>query len=343
MLNKEIQQGGNMAVRQTKCSGNSFWSNRLYHGSNESNESNDLVVTTDSLDMGFAANADAVGTIVAGGSGVTSYGFVWSTSESPTLDDTVVEVGDSSFTGEFETTIHGLDYPGTVYVRAYATNSSGTVYGGNQSGEVQICLAAGTVIKTLFGDKNIEDITYDDELVVWNFDKGCFDVAKPIWMVKPFASSWRSVVTFENGSQLTTIRDGKGHRIFNANRGKFTHLMSDDTPVGTTTFTENGRLVRVKNKEIIRQKTVFYNIITNKHFNVFANGILTSTGLNNLYPIKNMKFQKTNRKLQKNNFYVPDELFSGLRLAEQPENYPDLKAKIERMKFRQLPKEIVYC
>ena len=30
--------------------------------------------------------------------------------------------------------------------------------------------------------KRIEDITYDDEVLVWDFDKGCFTKAKPFWI-----------------------------------------------------------------------------------------------------------------------------------------------------------------
>ena len=54
--------------------------------------------------------------------------------------------------------------------------------------------------------------------------------------------------------------------------------------------------------------------------NLFANGILTSLRLNNLYKIENMKFVKDNRKLLAREEYanIPDKLFYGLRLAEQP-------------------------
>ena len=43
------------------------------------------------------------------------------------------------------------------------------------------CFIEGTQISLENGlTKNVEDITYDDELLVWNFDEGKFDIAKPV-------------------------------------------------------------------------------------------------------------------------------------------------------------------
>ena len=67
---------------------------------------------------------------VAGGS-VTARGACWNTSANPTIDDNITmdDVGEGSFTS----TLTGL-IPGTIYhVRAYATNSEGTVYGNDVS------------------------------------------------------------------------------------------------------------------------------------------------------------------------------------------------------------------
>lgn len=76
---------------------------------------------------------------------------------------------------------------------------------------------------------------------------------------------------------------------------------------------------------------MFYNIITYKHINIFANGILTSNSLNNIYPINNMKFIKDNRELRSiEEFDVSDYVFEGLRLAEQP-NCETIKAKAKTL------------
>ncbi|MFO7701769.1 MAG: DUF1566 domain-containing protein [Psychroflexus maritimus] len=66
-----------------------------------------------------------------GGSAVTEHGFVYATSPSPNLTDNVEIVGDG--TGNFNATITGLAIGQTYYVRAYATNNSGTIYGNEVS------------------------------------------------------------------------------------------------------------------------------------------------------------------------------------------------------------------
>jgi photosystem II stability/assembly factor-like uncharacterized protein len=63
-----------------------------------------------------------------GSSTVTERGIVWSTSANPTISDTKVIDG-STGTGTFTSSITGLSESTTYYVRAYATNSTGTAYG----------------------------------------------------------------------------------------------------------------------------------------------------------------------------------------------------------------------
>jgi hypothetical protein len=64
------------------------------------------------------------------GDNITARGVVWSLTPNPTL--TTNELGsttDGTGTGTFNSTISGLEHWTTYYVRAYATNSSSTVYG----------------------------------------------------------------------------------------------------------------------------------------------------------------------------------------------------------------------
>ena len=63
-----------------------------------------------------------------GGAAVTSRGVCWSTSSNPTIALTTKTINGSG-TGSFTSSITGLSGSTTYYVRAYATNSVGTVYG----------------------------------------------------------------------------------------------------------------------------------------------------------------------------------------------------------------------
>ena len=86
-------------------------------------------VTTDSVSSVSNGLASFSGTVTSsGGAPVTEYGVCWGTSPNPTIADnhTALGSGQGSFTGTF-----GPLTPNTLYyVRAYATNSAGTGYGG---------------------------------------------------------------------------------------------------------------------------------------------------------------------------------------------------------------------
>jgi hypothetical protein len=62
-----------------------------------------------------------------GGAPVTQRGVCWSTTQNPTLANSSLIIG--SGLGSFNDTITGLSGNTTYYVRAFATNSSGTAYG----------------------------------------------------------------------------------------------------------------------------------------------------------------------------------------------------------------------
>ncbi len=66
---------------------------------------------------------------LTGGSDVTARGVVWSIYTEPSLEKYDGKTEDSTGTGTFTSAITGLTAATTYYVRAYATNSVGTVYG----------------------------------------------------------------------------------------------------------------------------------------------------------------------------------------------------------------------
>ena len=179
------------------------------------------------------------------------------------------------------------------------------------------CFVEGTLITLANGQcKPIEDIDYDDDLLVWDFDNGCFATSKPLWIKEAEVADNYNVTCFDDGTILKTVK----HRIFNKQAGEFTYTTDDDTPIGTVTFTDKGKETTLIQKYTVSQGIRYYNIITERHMNCFANGILTSCRLNNLYAIKDMKFVKDDRKLLTYDDFpaVPRKWVDGLRLLEQP-------------------------
>ena len=99
-------------------------------GSSSTKGSAPVVVTGDVSNI-TATSATCSGEVTAdGGNPIIERGFCWSTEFNPTISDNKVtqDAGLGSFTGE----ITGLKGNTIYYIRAFATNSEGTRYGGQQ-------------------------------------------------------------------------------------------------------------------------------------------------------------------------------------------------------------------
>jgi uncharacterized protein (TIGR02145 family) len=84
-----------------------------------------------------------------GGSSVTARGVVWSTDENPTLESNIGQTTNGTGTGSFTSNLTGLTPGTTYYVRAYATNSVGTAYGGRATFSTTATPMLPTVTTTL--------------------------------------------------------------------------------------------------------------------------------------------------------------------------------------------------
>ena len=278
-------------------------------------------VTSDSYGSLSGGSAIVTGTITSdGGSAILERGIVWSTSQNPTIANN--KVAGTGTAVETFTQTYVIPNPHTyIYVRTYATNAYGTGYGTDLY-FILPCFVKGTKI-TMFDrtKKNIEDISYEDNLLVWNFDDGQFDSAKPLWIMEMVKTPSVNIL-FSDGSKLGIsghLQHDGGHRIFNLDKGEFTYAIPNEhTPIGTKTFNDKGEVVTIVGKEE-GEFSEIYNVVTNRHLNIFASGALTSRRLNNIYPISDMKFIKDERKQTSIDKFigVSEEYYNGLRLGEQ--------------------------
>jgi len=88
------------------------------------------VVTTTATVSQISSGVAVGGSLTSlGTSSVTSRGFCWSSTGTPTIANDTEDLGAASDTGSFADTLAGLVAGTTYWVRAYATNASGTTYG----------------------------------------------------------------------------------------------------------------------------------------------------------------------------------------------------------------------
>jgi hypothetical protein len=198
-------------------------------------------------------------------------------------------------------------------------------------------LAQGTLITLADNStKIIENIQMSDLIKVWDFDNSMFASAHPLWIKQQETTTQYNLLTFSDGSTLKTINQ---HRIFNKQAGAFTYPMTDATPIGTITMNAQGNEVILVDKCIMIDTINYYNVITDHHLNLYADGILTSMRYNNIYPIANMKFVKDARALRHTeefaNAGIAQRWIDGLRLAEQTMSISDIKWYTQRLEYKE--------
>lgn len=121
-------------------------------------------VKTVSVDKVYGTRAEIKGKLTSnGGEPLNSYGFVYGTSLSPTIDDNVKEVGITDIT-DFSGEISKLNISTKYYVRAYATNARGTSYGENKTFTTTNGLPVMTTVSSekVFGTNSVVNGNIDD-------------------------------------------------------------------------------------------------------------------------------------------------------------------------------------
>ena len=178
------------------------------------------------------------------------------------------------------------------------------------------CIAGGTLIPLADGtSKPIEEITYEDELIVWDFDEGRLGSAKPAWIKRADDVYYSWETKLASGKSIKTCGQ-HGHRFFDL--GTNTWVYADQIS-GRTVYTLDGD-DEVISSERIDGKVNFFNIITKGNINHFGNGILLGCSLENyLYPVQDMRFVKDNRALRPYSEFageVPEWWYNDCRYAE---------------------------
>lgn len=198
---------------------------------------------------------------------------------------TSVTMGGTTLSTDDYTYTRNNNGVGTITIPNVTGNVVITATGTNQGG---VCLVEGTPILLANGKtKNIEDIDYDDLLKVFDHTTGKTTYVYPIWLEKKQINKKYTKVTLEDN---TVIKFAKNHTMYNADKNMYASVLDrEELNAGDHVYKlKNNKLVKVKVKKIetINEKVYSYNIVSTVHYNVFANGTLTSdatASISNIY------------------------------------------------------------
>ncbi len=213
----------------------------------------------------------------------------------------------------------------------------------NYSTDSDPCFIEGSLITLANGQaKPIEDITYDDLLLVWDFDAGRYAASYPVWITKTLQTEEYYKITFDDGSVFYNV---VAHRLYSTDTNYFEKSVdATNSQIGHNFFAVNTYLngeekgnaikdasgnITFKNKRIVNielktEHKTYYNLITGYSMNVFVNSILASTGMSNMYgSTPDMKYDPEKVAERQQDSYtfeeldVPAHYYYGLRLGEQ--------------------------
>ena len=249
--------------------------------------------------------------------------------------DLTVKLGETADTAV--TLTKGTDYDysrsssgkvGTLKIKKGIINNNLFISGNHIEG----CLIAGTKIKLADGTyKNIEDINYDDLLLVYNYENGDFAYEYPIWIEKATVTDKYQVNTFSDGTVLKTYGY---HGVFETELNRFVSVdKPEEFHVGSkiAKLKEDGsgfETVEVTNIEYKNEYVVYYHVVSTRYYNIIANDLLTTDGttvLSNLYGFTDkMTWPKEVREAAMQDVYtyndlkdaIPYYMFKGLRAEE---------------------------
>ena len=187
----------------------------------------------------------------------------------------------------------------TANVDTNDTNRTVTIRSANITGPITItqtayrnlCLAVGTPILLANGNyKNIEDIEYTDLLRVYNHVTGEMTDVYPIWIENGTLANDYDVVTFSDGTELKVVG---GHYVFSVDKNRYVNVSNEnECPVGTRVYKvvdDKLTIVKVVKVEHFEDEIKYYNVVSSVHYNLIANGLLTTdptSSISNVYGFK---------------------------------------------------------
>ena len=196
---------------------------------------------------------------------------------------------DYTFAGWYTTS----DYTGTKY-DSLLTAPNGILYA---KWEENACVASGTLITLADGtQKAVEELTGEEELLVWNMFTGEFDSA-PVLFIDSDPERYYEVVNlyFSNGTTTKVISE---HAFWDIDLNKYVFLRDDAAQYighwfNKQTVDENGNMINTEiqliNVVVQEEYTTAWSPVTYGYLCYYVNGMLSmpgaTTGLINIFEV----------------------------------------------------------
>ena len=173
--------------------------------------------------------------------------------------------------------------------------------------------------------KRIDQLTYDDQLLVWDFYKGEY-VASPIMLILNHGYAETTVIelTFDDG---TIVKAANAHAFFDVELNDWVNFTEENAYdyLGHTFVRVEGqshKTVKLVNVSIWTEYTEPWTVATANHYNCIAEGMLSITPLlENLQSFdvgQNMKYDQAQMQadIEKYGLYDYEEFAQFLTLEE---------------------------
>ena len=173
----------------------------------------------------------------------------------------------------------------TIVVKYRYTDSNGTPYyyyvgyWCEAHTKTSICVTPDTLVTLADGtQKRIDQVTYDDQILVWNFYTGCYDTAPVSLLVNHGEGEYEIIkLSFNDG---TTFNIVGCHGLFEVSSNEFIDIDSNNVAsmVGKTFLKRDGNdfaEVVLVDYEIVTETNGSYTILSSEYYNAVLNGMLT--------------------------------------------------------------------
>ena len=229
---------------------------------------------------------------------------------------------------QFEGWYATADFKGAKY-----TNIADAPYGMLYAKWKDACVAEGSLITLADGtQKAVEDLTGDEQLLVWNMFTGTFDTAPILFIDSESRQEYEVInVSFSDGTTVKVISE---HAFWDFDLNKYVFLRADAARYighwfNKQTVNADGEKewskVQLVDVELTREITAAYSPVTYGHLCYYVNGMLSmpgaTEGLINIFDVDGdtMKIDEAsfNKDIEKYGLFTYEEFAELLPISEE--------------------------